>query len=80
MNTKYVICKNTEGNEITFVTDETRAKIKKSRGEAFNVVSIYATMQEAHTALADLKEQKKTKKKAKAPLATPAQETPQEDK
>jgi hypothetical protein len=51
---KYLILRNTTGNSITFITDEDRAKLKKNRGEEFEVLGEYEKLQEAQKALAEL--------------------------
>jgi hypothetical protein len=60
---KYLILRNTAGNSITFITDEDRAKLKKNRGEEFEVLGEYKTLQEAQKALAELANPKPEKNK-----------------
>jgi hypothetical protein len=68
---KYLILRNTAGNSITFITDEDRAKLKKNRGEEFEVLGQFEKLQEAQEALAEL---------ANPKAETPQVETPKRNK
>ena len=64
---KYLILRNTAGNSITFITDEDRAKLKKSRGEEFEVLGEFEKLQEAQEALAELANPKAKTPQVEAP-------------